>query len=453
MPLHLLGKKSWNVYNADNVARVRRDEAAAKAAEEAEEQRMQEVDAQRRLAILRGEVPPPLPEAEEHQAVTSRDAPGIPAAIGRKKRKRPGEDDTDFELRIARERNELSVAPLEPTKKITSSAPIVDATGHIDLFGDERERAHAQKNEEAEKEARKKKKEFEDQYTMRFSNAAGRDGIQKPWYSEADLAANEPITKDVWGRNDPNRKDRASQRMAADDPLAMMKKGATKVRELKHERTKFQEEREAELKQLRREERHREKRIRRHERSERERSEGPRSPRRRHRSRDRREDGDRHRERSGRERERESGRRRRHGHSHAEADDLHRRQLDLHRQHILLGHVDHGLSIQLLQGLHDAAVRPLAQALLAVGVDVQAFLGEDGRREPRQGPPLLDPVLGLGLTPAQDLPVAADEEEQALALPIPANVGLRVDALYALEGRAGGLVGGLVLDEVVQARA
>ncbi|CCF31962.1 hypothetical protein CH063_00727, partial [Colletotrichum higginsianum] len=64
MPLHLLGKKSWNVYNADNIARVRRDEAAAKAKEEAEEQRMQEVDAERRLAILRGEAPPPLAPVE-----------------------------------------------------------------------------------------------------------------------------------------------------------------------------------------------------------------------------------------------------------------------------------------------------------------------------------------------------------------------------------------------------
>lgn len=54
MPLHLLGKKSWNVYNTDNIERVRRDEAAARAREEADEQRMQEEDAERRLKILRG---------------------------------------------------------------------------------------------------------------------------------------------------------------------------------------------------------------------------------------------------------------------------------------------------------------------------------------------------------------------------------------------------------------
>ena len=36
MVLHLLGKKSWNVYNSENVDRVRRDEAEAKAREAAE---------------------------------------------------------------------------------------------------------------------------------------------------------------------------------------------------------------------------------------------------------------------------------------------------------------------------------------------------------------------------------------------------------------------------------
>jgi hypothetical protein len=300
MPLHLLGKKSWNVYNADNIARVRRDEAAAKAKEEAEEQRMQEVDAQRRLAILRGEAPPPLPETRSDDAETTEPterAVSRPAGHGRKKRKREGEDDTDFELRVAKERNELSVAPLDEPRKPSSSAPIIDRNGHIDLFGDERERAHGQKNKEAEEEARKKKKEYEDQYTMRFSNAAGKDGSTKPWYSEADLAANEAPLKNVWGREDPNRKERASQRMAADDPLAVMKKGASKVRELKHERSKLQQEREAELDQLIREERHREKRARRYERSDRERAE-PDSHRRRHHPREHHAHRDRHEERT-----------------------------------------------------------------------------------------------------------------------------------------------------------
>lgn len=59
MPRHLLGKKSWNVYNTDNVERVRCDEAKAAEREELEEQRMQEIDAARRTALLRGETPPP----------------------------------------------------------------------------------------------------------------------------------------------------------------------------------------------------------------------------------------------------------------------------------------------------------------------------------------------------------------------------------------------------------
>ncbi|KFA78963.1 hypothetical protein S40288_00629 [Stachybotrys chartarum IBT 40288] len=263
---HLLGKKSWNVYNADNIARVRQDEAAAKAAEEAEEQRMQEFDAQRRLAILRGETPPPLPETEVDSAAHRDKATGSTTSHPpgtKRKRKRHGEDDTDFELRLAKERNEVPQNSLEVSRQPTSSAPIVDHAGHIDLFGDERARAHAEKNEEAEREKHKKKREYEDQYTMRFSNAAGRGGLNKPWYSHADLAVIEQPSKDAWGNEDPRRKERDSQRIVANDPLAMMKKGASKIRELKQERKRFQEEREAELKQLQREDRHREKRRRR----------------------------------------------------------------------------------------------------------------------------------------------------------------------------------------------
>ncbi|KXH41218.1 blastn match against entry EMBL [Colletotrichum simmondsii] len=234
MPLHLLGKKSWNVYNADNIARVRRDEAAAKAKEEAEEQRMQEVDAERRLAILRGEEPPPLPPTEETPDDEPRPRDRDAGSFGRerKKRKRAGEDDTDFELRVARERSGVVQTANETLRKSTSSAPIVDAAGHIDLFGEERKQGRHLKNEEAEKEAAKKKKEMEDQYTMRLSNAAGKDGMVGPWYaasgSRAELAELEPAGKDAFGNEDPGRKKRDEQRIVANDPLAMMKMGASR---------------------------------------------------------------------------------------------------------------------------------------------------------------------------------------------------------------------------------
>ncbi|KAK7432331.1 hypothetical protein QQZ08_001283 [Neonectria magnoliae] len=274
MPLHLLGKKSWNVYNADNIARVRRDEAAAKAFEEAEEQRMQEFDAQRRLAILRGEAPPPIEDVEPTNALEpppGSHSRGAQSGSVPRKRKRAGEDDTDFELRIAKENSEVAVTSLEPERKATSSAPIVDHAGHIDLFGDAKARTHAEKNEEAEKDAKKKKQSFEDQYTMRFSNAAGKDGISRPWYSQSEPSALDAPLKNVWGRDDPKRKDRDTQRIVASDPLAMMRQGASKIRELKKERKQFQEEQASQLKDLRREQRHREKRKRGRSEGERER--------------------------------------------------------------------------------------------------------------------------------------------------------------------------------------
>ncbi|GKT56288.1 putative blastn match against entry EMBL [Colletotrichum tofieldiae] len=212
MPLHLLGKKSWNVYNADNIARVRRDEAAAKAKEEAEDQRMQEVDAERRLAILRGEVPPPLPPTETPEDETRpRDRDAGPVGRERKKRKRAGEDDTEFELRVAKERADVVQTSNEALRQSTSSAPIVDSTGHIDLFGEERKQGRHLKNEEAEKEAAKKKKELEDQYTMRFSNAAGRDGLR---LSDRESWSNYAGRRGA--RRDMNGKDENTKRMTQD---------------------------------------------------------------------------------------------------------------------------------------------------------------------------------------------------------------------------------------------
>ncbi|KAI0884548.1 uncharacterized protein GGS22DRAFT_144045 [Annulohypoxylon maeteangense] len=268
MPLHLLGKKSWNVYNPKNIERVKRDEAAARDREEAEEQRQQEVDAERRLAILRGEVPPPLPSpepsADNEARGQKRDRDEEPRRE-RRKRKRVGEDDTDFELRLARERTDVTPTTSNALVK-KSDAPLMDQRGHINLFPDERSCMPFEKNAEAEKEAAKKKREYEDQYTMRFSNAAGKDGLSGPWYAKGGdikdvIDGNlEAPSKDVWGNEDPRRKEREAVRVVANDPLAMMKRGAAKVREVEKERRQLNDERERELKQLRKEERRKERR-------------------------------------------------------------------------------------------------------------------------------------------------------------------------------------------------
>ncbi|TGJ79901.1 hypothetical protein E0Z10_g8858 [Xylaria hypoxylon] len=289
---HLLGKKSWNVYNPANIERVKRDEAEARARAEAEEKRQQDLEAERRLAILRGEIPPapptppsPVLSTEPSSARRKREHDDDPTAQfrggERRKRKRFGEDDTDFEMRVARERTDTaatSMAARLSSSTKTSNAPLVDSKGHISLFPEEekgRETTGNEKNEDAEREAAKKRREFEDQYTMRFSNAAGRDGAgvtsSGPWYaSNGATDSREPAEaqtpgKNVWGHDDPKRKARDAARVVSNDPLAMMKRGAAKMRDVERERRTLNEEKAKELKQLRKEEKRHEKRRKHHD--------------------------------------------------------------------------------------------------------------------------------------------------------------------------------------------
>ncbi|CZS92842.1 uncharacterized protein RAG0_03334 [Rhynchosporium agropyri] len=303
MPLHLLGKKSWNVYNNVNIEKVKRDEAAAAALEAQEEERMQEADALRRMQILRGETPTPLViEDTPRPSNSTQDGSGSAAresGYGRekKRRKKFGENDTDFEMRIAAEERDkgLKVNQQLVLRKPVE-APIVDQRGHISLFPENVPSISktVEKNPEAEREAARKKKEYEDQYTMRFSNAAGfKQGLEKPWYSlsiEERTALREDeekalVTrkddgrerrygkdryrstrtvdtkgkedyggeiphKDVWGNEDPRRKERVLSRMVDNDPLAAMKAGASQVRRVEKERKALREEREREMKEL-----------------------------------------------------------------------------------------------------------------------------------------------------------------------------------------------------------
>lgn len=260
----MLGKKSWNVYNQDNIEKVRRDEAIAKAKEEAAEERMQEADAARRLAILRGQTPEPLAveeiqsEDQPHEARPQRDE------REKRKRKRYGEDDTDFEMRVANERTKTANTETQMILRTPLEVPLTDSKGHIDLFPQERPK-HVEKNAEAEREAAKKKKEYEDQYMMKFSNAAGfKQGIEDPWYSrggaETEQSQSQVPSKDVWGNEDLRRPDREAARVVQNDPLAMMRQGAAQVRKVERERRSWLEEREKETAELEKTERKRRKR-------------------------------------------------------------------------------------------------------------------------------------------------------------------------------------------------
>lgn len=252
MPRHLLGKKSWNVYNTDNIEKVKRDEAAAAAREAAEEQRMQEVDAERRIKTLRGLPVEPLPAADnERHAEDGYSGSGRE----RKRRRIAGEDDTDRDIRLAKEADTTQFAKAGTLVKTrtTSDAPLTDHAGHINLFPLENSRRNGPKNPEAEAETARKKKEVEDQYTMRFSNAAGfKQAVgQKPWYHSLGAVGaesqEETASKDVWGNEDPRRKEREKGRMAADDPLAAIQRGVTELREVERERKRWKEQKNREL--------------------------------------------------------------------------------------------------------------------------------------------------------------------------------------------------------------
>ncbi|KAL4782417.1 hypothetical protein BJX76DRAFT_291349 [Aspergillus varians] len=259
MPLHLLGKKSWNVYNPENIARVRRDEAQAKVQEEEEERRMQEVDAERRILLLRGERPPtPPPPSQPSTSQAERERRTHYTGDPRKRRRRAGENDTDRDIRYAREDAELALAKrdeLVHARKSKDDAPLHDSDGHINLFPEDGNRKRVEKNAEAEKEAAAKQRSYEDQYTMRFSNAAGfRQEVGKePWYSSSHGSGITPESlpsKDVWGNEDPMRKERQKARMDLNDPLAVMKKGVRQLRSVEEERKKLNQERGRELEAL-----------------------------------------------------------------------------------------------------------------------------------------------------------------------------------------------------------
>ena len=260
--------QSWNVYNAENIARVKADEAAAAARDAAEEQHIQQIDAARRAALLRGETPPSFPEERtyknEQKSVSRRDS------HNGKRRKLAGEDDTDRDIRLASsvtrplEESHETDSRVMKLRQPASDAPLTDYAGNINLFPvDLKEQVKREKNEEAERNQRKKERASEDQYAMRFSDAAGRRSSDNPWYTsgekkpaDSDHAKKKPMalegfeSKDVWGNEDPLRKERELARISANDPLVIMQRGYAQMEKAKQAKRKRAEEQALELKRL-----------------------------------------------------------------------------------------------------------------------------------------------------------------------------------------------------------
>lgn len=229
---------------------------------------MQELDAERRAAILRGQTPPPLPdEVDKNDPGRKRERED--RGHDRKRRKLAGEDDTDMDIRLAAsaaapkgdEEGDAKILKLRNTK---IDAPLTDHAGNIDLFPvDMKEAIKREKNAEVEKEKKRKERALEDQYTMRFSNAAGRNGLEQPWYAarqkpaqEAgeDVAASEYAgfeNKNVWGNEDPRRKEREIARISSKDPFAFMQQAQTQLKKSKEDKKKWAAERNRELRELR----------------------------------------------------------------------------------------------------------------------------------------------------------------------------------------------------------
>lgn len=204
MPLHLLGKKSWNVYNKSNIERVHRDEAEAQAKQQELERKQRDDDAAERLELLRGEDTSAL---ESTGGKRKRQASDRDSTVSGTKRPRSVQDSHSADARPDRNRANISSDPLD-LNKISN---------------------------------------------MRFRDAAGRNNhnARKPWYvTPAPSDESQPSLgngTNVWGKEDAGRSLRDKQRLDASDPMLVMKRGVKQLREVERQKEEWRKERERDL--------------------------------------------------------------------------------------------------------------------------------------------------------------------------------------------------------------
>lgn len=286
MVLHLLGKKSWNVYNTDNIERVKKDEAAAAARQEDQDRLMQEQDAARRTAILRGETPPtfeplaPPPDPSVKPSRRRAEEDGLTNVERRQRRRQRDEDETSHAIRLASITNQASHTARDPDtddKHLPSAtsrfavndpdAPILDHKGHIQIFVPPSDVEIRKRELQEDKDSKNRKR---DGGRSESNSNLGAN----PWYANQDahsgLRTAEPtIPKNAFGHYDEGRTDRDAKRTMSNDPLAAMQRAQAQLRQAKKDKEEWAKEKEREARALEKEERRHRRKEHRHDRSSR----------------------------------------------------------------------------------------------------------------------------------------------------------------------------------------
>jgi len=225
---------------------VRRDEAEAQAREAEEERKQQESHADRRLCLLRGQAEEAAPGV---RLVTEHKAPSRDHDHRRKRRRLAGEDDTDRDIRLARED---ALLPEHGNEICDGQHTLVDRDGHVDLMTEQHDRSR-QMNDSARSKVVDKVHPGDALNGVRLVDAVSRyDGANQPWYTStrSGLVHQEAVSKDVWGKEDPRRRAREERRLDASDPLAAIKKGVKQLRQAEQSREEWKRQREKDLNEV-----------------------------------------------------------------------------------------------------------------------------------------------------------------------------------------------------------
>ncbi|KAF8436110.1 hypothetical protein BGX38DRAFT_1215568 [Terfezia claveryi] len=264
MPLHLLPKKSWNVYNADNIERVRRDEEIARKKEEEEETKMKQEDADRRMMELRkralerqdgtvssvggGEGGEKLLTGGVDRGSVSEKSAMASGIKGNKDERRnalfatggPYRSGSTFHMQEPQGYREDSFITPQVHRSLT------DKSGHINLFSEHpsgsRKLSNSEKNLEHEKEKAEKEARIAEQFNMALGKSAGE---LRPWYVNVDKVGEKQERRTE--KQGEIEKRRGEKFKNINDPMSVMRRGVRQLKGVEEARKRIERERKYEL--------------------------------------------------------------------------------------------------------------------------------------------------------------------------------------------------------------